>query len=85
MAFHLEINGLSKNNNHKIEKYFYSFVTYWEDDKSRKIAMAKFSANNNKLRSIKIFLFFAIKGLHLYISFNKVEFSDADTCKQIPN
>ena len=40
--------------------------------------MTKFAANNNKLASIKLSLFFATKGLHLCISFDIMKLFD--TC-----
>ena len=45
--------------------------------------MAEFAANNNELAYIKLFPFFASKGLHLHISFDMVNLSDANTCEQI--
>lgn len=43
--------------------------------------MAKFAADNNKLVFIKFFLFFAIKYLYFYMSFDIRKFSDANTYK----
>ena len=45
--------------------------------------MAEFAANNNISASTKLFLFFTIKGLYLHISFDIIEISDTNTCKQI--
>ena len=47
--------------------------------------MAEFAPNNNKLVSIKVLTFFAIKDLHLYISFDKVRLFNINTCKRIFN
>lgn len=44
--------------------------------------MVEFIANNNISASIKLSLFFAIKGLHFYISFDIIELSNNNTCKQ---
>ena len=45
--------------------------------------MTEFAANNNELASTNFFLFFATKSLHQYISFDKMELFNANTCKQI--
>ena len=47
--------------------------------------MAEFTAINNKSTSIKLSSFFAFKDLHLHISFNKMELSNASTFWQIFN
>lgn len=43
--------------------------------------MAKFAANNNKLTSAKLYLFFAIKAFYFCMSFKIVELFDANTYK----
>lgn len=45
--------------------------------------MVKFVANNNNSTSIKVFLFFALRGLHLCMSFDIINFLDTIACKQI--
>ena len=47
--------------------------------------MAEFAANNNKSDSTKLTRFFATKGFHSRMSFDKVELSNASTRKQIFN
>lgn len=44
--------------------------------------MTEFAANNNELTSTKLSLFFATKGLHLCMSFNIVELSNANSRKR---
>lgn len=46
------------------------FVNYQQDDWLKKLVMAEFKANNNKLTSTKLSLFFIIQSLHPRISFN---------------
>lgn len=45
--------------------------------------MAKFVANNNKSAFIKLFLFFTFQDLYFYISFDIIDFSNANICKRI--
>ena len=45
--------------------------------------MVKFAANNNKSASIKLYPFFTLKGLYLYISFDGIDFSDIITRKRV--
>ena len=45
--------------------------------------MAKFVINNNDFLLTRLFLFFASRDLHSYMSFDVVNFSDNTTCKQI--
>lgn len=45
--------------------------------------MVEFVNNNNRSASTKLCPFFAIEGLHPYISFDIVELSDANTYKWI--
>ena len=85
MAFHLETNGQSEIANQELEKYLCTFVNYQQDDWQGKLAIAKFAANNNESTSNKLSLFFATKGLHLRVSFDKVELSNASTRKRIFN
>ena len=68
-----------------MERYFCTFVNYQQDDWLEKLAIAKFAANNNESASTKLLSFFATKSLHLRISFEKIELSNASTCKQILN
>ena len=84
-VFHPETDGQSEIANREMEKYLCTFVNYHQDDLLRKLAIAEFAANNNKSASTELFSFFATKNLHLYMSFHRVEFSDASTCKRIFN
>ena len=68
-----------------MEKHFRTFVNYQQDDWPEKLAMAEFAANNNESASTKLSPFFVTKGLHPRMSFDKVELSDASTCKRILN
>ena len=68
-----------------MERHFYTLVNYQQDNWPGKLAIAKFTANNNKSNFTKLFLFFATKGFYLYMSFDKVEPSNASSCKQIFN
>lgn len=45
--------------------------------------MVKFITNNNKSVSTKLFPFFIFKNLYLYMSFDIVNFSNANTCERI--
>ena len=81
----MKINRQSKIANQEIEVHLYIFINYQQNNCSKKLVMAKFAANNNKLASTKLSPFFAIKALHPYTSFNKVELSNASTCKRIFN
>ena len=45
--------------------------------------MIKFVVNNNDFVSTRLSLFFALRGLHLRISFDVISFSDTTTRKQI--
>ena len=62
-----------------------TFVNYQQDDWPGKLVMTKFAANNNKSASTKQSPFFATKGLHPLMSFDKVDLSDASNCKRIFN
>ena len=68
-----------------MEKYFCTFLNYQQDDQLGKLAMAEFAANNNESASTKLSPFFATKGLHPRMSFDKVELSDASTRERILN
>lgn len=81
--FYPETDRLSEIANQEIEKHLCIFVHYWQNDQSKKLAMAKFAANNNKSASTKQFLFLASKDLHPCMSFNIVDFFNPDTCKWI--
>lgn len=59
--------------NLKIEKYFRIYVNYQKDNLLKKLAMTKFTTNNNKLTFIKLFSFFVFKDKYLYISFNIID------------
>ena len=84
-AFHLETDGQIQIANQKIKKHLCIFVNYQQDDWPGKLAMAEFAANNNESASTKLSSFFATKGLHLRMSFDKVELSDASTRERILN
>ena len=64
-----------------MERYFYVFINYQQGDWLGKLAIAEFAANNNKSASIKLSPFFATKGLHPHISFDRIDFSNASTCE----
>lgn len=66
-----------------MEKYFCIFINYQQDDWLKKLAIIEFAANNNKSTSIKPFLFFTTKDLHLFKSFDIIKLSDVNICKQI--
>lgn len=66
-----------------MKRYFCTFVNYQQDDWSKKLLIAKFAVHNYKLTSIKLFLFFTIKGLYLYISFDIIDFSNTSIHKRI--
>ena len=85
MAFHPEIDRQSEIVNQEIKRHLRTFVNYQQDDWLRKLAMLKFAANNNESTSTKLSPFFATKGFYPRISFNKVELSNASTCKRIFN
>ena len=76
-------DGQSEIANQEMERHLCTFVNYQQDDWSEKLAMAEFTANNNKSASTKLSPFFATKGLHPHMSFDIVELSDASTCKRI--
>ena len=64
-------------------RHFHIFVSYQQDNRSKKLAIAEFVANNNESASIKLSLFFATKDFHPYISFDIVELSNISTCERI--
>ena len=68
-----------------MERHLCTFVNYQQDDWLGKLTMAKFAANNNESVFTKLSLFFATKGLHPRMSFDRVELLDTSTCKQIFN
>lgn len=82
-SYHLEIDGQSEIVNHEIEKHLQNFIHYQQDDWVDKLPIAKFAANNNKSISTKLTSFFVLKGLHLHISFDIIDFSESTTCKRI--
>lgn len=45
--------------------------------------MAEFTLNNNHFLSIRFFVFFILKDLHLFISFHVVDLSNSIIYKQI--
>lgn len=45
--------------------------------------MAEFVSNNDESVSTKFSQFFSTKGLYLFINFDIVEFSEANTCERI--
>ena len=85
MIFYLETNRQDEIANQEIERYFCTFVNYQQDDWLGKLAIIEFVANNNELASTKLSPFFATKSLYIYMSFDKVELFNANTCKQIFN
>ena len=82
-AFYLETNRHSEIANQKIERYFYTFINYYHDDWSKKLAMTKFAANKNELASTKLSPFFVFQNLHPRISFDIVDFFNVNISKQI--
>ena len=66
-----------------MKKHHWTFINYQQNNWLRKLAIAKFAANNNKSASTKLSSFFTTKDLHPYMSFDKVEFSNASTYKRI--
>lgn len=66
-----------------MKKYFFIFINYQQNDWSKKLAIIEFAANNNKLIFSKQSLFITFKAFHPYISFNIVDFFNANTYKQI--
>ena len=65
-----------------MERYLHTFVKYQQDNWSKKLAMAEFITNNNKLASTKLSQFFASQDLHSRISFDIVDLSNSSTCCQ---
>ena len=84
-TFHSKTNGQSESANQKMERHLRIFVNYQQDDWPGKLAMAEFAANNNESASTKLSPFFATKGLHPHMSFDKVELSDTSTRERILN
>lgn len=83
IVFYLEIDKQNKIANQKIKKHLYIFVSYKQNDWLKKVAMIKFVANNNKLVFIYLFSFFASKSLYSYMSYNIINFFNANICNQI--
>ena len=85
ITFYLKIDEQSEIVNQETNRHLCTFVNYQQDDWSEKLVIAEFAANNNESVSTKPFLFFATRGLHPYISFDKVGLYNASTCKRILN
>ena len=68
-----------------MEKHLCTFVNYQQDDLPRKLAIAKFAANNSKSASTKLFPFFITKSLHLCMSFDRIELFNTSICNRIFN
>lgn len=83
MTFYQEIDEPREITNQEIKRYFCIFVNYQQDNWLQKWIIVEFTANNNKLVSIKLSPFFITKGLYLYLSFDLVKLSNASTCKWI--
>ena len=75
-SFHPETDGQSEITNQEMEKHFCTFVNYQQDDRSDKLSIAEWAANNNNSTSTRLSPFFTSRGLHLYKSFDVVDFSD---------
>ena len=61
------------------------FVNYQQDDWSKKLAMAKFAANNNKSTITKLSPLVVTEGLDPCMSFDIVDISNVNTYKRILN
>ena len=85
MRFYLKIDKQTKIVNQEVKRHLYTFVNNQQDNRLEKLAIAKFVANNNKLTSTKLSLFFAIKTLHSCISLDKVELFNSSIYKRIFN
>ena len=66
-----------------MEKHLCTFVNYQQDNWTDKLLIAEFTANNNDSLSTKFFLFFALKSLYLWISFDIINFLDITIYEQI--
>ena len=82
-TFYLKTDRQSEIANQEIERDFCTFINYHQDDWSKKLAMTKFAANNNKLASTKLFSFFATKNFYPCISFDIIDLSDISTRERI--
>ncbi len=64
-----------------MERYLRTFVKYQQRDWLDKLSIAEFVANNNDFASARLSSFFALRELHLCISFDIVDFSNSTTCE----
>lgn len=79
IIFHLGTDRQSEIANQDMERHFYIFVNYQQNDWSKKLVMVKYAINNNELAFTKLSLFSAIKALYPYLSFDIVDFSNTST------
>ena len=66
-----------------MKKYLCTFVNYQQDDWSDKLLMIEFATNNNNFAFTGLSPFFALRGLHLQISFDIINLLDTITHEQI--
>ena len=66
-----------------MERHLRTFVNYQQDNWADKLPMAEFAANNNDFAFTKLSPFFALRGLHLRMSFDVVDLSDKTTRERI--
>lgn len=81
--FYLKLNKQSKIANQKIEKYLCIFIFYLQDNKLKKLTIAKFALNNNKSAFNELFPFFDTKNMHLSKNFNIIDYFNTNTYKKI--
>ena len=82
-AFYLKTNDQNKIFNQEIEGNFCTFVNYQHENWTDELLRANFVATNNKSSFTKLSPFLTLKSLHLYISFDVIDFLDITICKQI--
>ena len=69
-AHHPETDGQTERQNQELERYFWSYVNYLQNDWFQWLPLAEFAANNTVLKSSRMTPFFANKGYHPRLSLN---------------
>ncbi|SLM41525.1 Ribonuclease H-like domain [Lasallia pustulata] len=71
-AFHTETDGQTEKINGVIEQYLRAFVSYQQDDWPSWLPVAEFVGNNTVSEATKVTPFFANKGYHPRMGFEKI-------------
>ena len=84
-AFHLEIDGQSKNANQEAEQHLKSYINYFQNDWVRLLSMGEFSANANISATTKVLPFLATRNYNPRMIFDPVDLSADSMKKRIAN